>query len=234
MATNAEIKQNFKNVLRWRPELEQAQADVLAEMGMLVPMDRACSHMKIESNGDKNATSDDGAGKGLFQITNPGIPVDWGRVYDPAYNCYLGLKTLATKYNHCCNSQNQCGWSYASSAFFAGHCVDVGALDINNGTSQAEYAKVLLMYIDQMRQIGIGETFAGSPIDPKSPEQPNLNNGGGNTETEDSGICFGPICIPVSMPSIPDISGLIGQGFARVFLVVIGMGILIIGLRRIV
>lgn len=233
MATNAEIKRNFDACLRWRPELEQAQTDVLAEMALLVPMDRALAHMKIESNGKKDATSADGAGKGLFQITDPGIPVDWNRVYDPAYNCYLGLKTLATKYNHCCNS-GKCGWTYASSAFFAGHCVDVGAVDINNGTSQAEYAEALLMYLDQMRQIGIGDTFAGSPIDPKSPTPPTSGDGGGSMGTDSNQICLGPICIPVSMPSLPDVAGLVGQGFARVFLVAIGLGVLFIGLRRIV
>ena len=48
---NRELEQKYKNVTRWLPEFQDAQARVLLEEGVLVPIDRMCSHCHLETGG---------------------------------------------------------------------------------------------------------------------------------------------------------------------------------------
>ena len=131
---NDDLKNKWQPCIRHAKHITAAQALVMAETGVWVAADRAFGHMGIETGYTGNPKlksrgvnrccpkpgqdcTPDCRAWGLFQIFWPPFRgVDWDRLFDPAYNCYIGLKVLAARYQECGN------WPAASSAFFSGSC----------------------------------------------------------------------------------------------------------------
>jgi len=246
MARKDDLKQEYANVLRWKDEFVAAQNKVLAEEGEFVPINRLYAHCKIESNGDPKARSrgpaparyrcpDPGIScspdfyyLGLFQIYWPPFKVDWDKIYDPGYNAYCGAKTLALR-------KKQCGsWDGASMAFFAGSCVDLGAIDDNTGTDQATYHAAMQKHMKALQELGITDTDGTDP-----PSKDRTGNGSENTNTDSDCVTIlgKEICKPNIDPTaivLEQVKQYITSGFPRVALFAIGLVILIIGARSIV
>lgn len=206
---NEALKNKWQPVLRWIPELRAAQAQVLAETGVWVPLIRGLSHIGLETGftGDPKSKSKgpgDCCGNrcssscgvcckpgkdctsdcyfhGLFQLFWPPFGgVDWSKTYDPGYNCYLGMKTLAIRYKQCGN------WTGASAAFFGGTCLDAGVIDPNTNVDTATYVRRIDANISELRMLGVGN----ATDDPKVPP----TNGGENTP---DGEPSDPKCVDV-------------------------------------
>lgn len=216
----------------------------------MVPIDRALAHMYIETGGtgDPNIVSKgtnapcpnpgkecsaDLRAHGLFQIYWPPFTgVNWSKITDPDYNCYIGLKTLAYR-------KKQCGsWDGASLAFFAGSCVDIGTVDNSTGTSQAAYLKAVHTHMDELHQLGIGSGgFDGGSngANPKpTPDNP-PTNGDTNTPTETPNNCVSILGQQVCTPDVGSlVSDYITANFPRAVLVFVGILILFFGLRKVV
>jgi hypothetical protein len=257
MATRQELEKKWKPILKWLPEFRAAQTKVLAETGIWVPLVRMAAHCGIETGYTGNpklpsvgVNSDSGTGchrdgrcapdlhaHGLFQIFWPPFGgVDWNKIYDPAYNSYLGAKVLAYRYKECGS------WRGASMAFFAGSCVDIGTVDNSTNTSQKEYDQAMSQNMAELEQIGVSSE---GNTDPKGP----TSNGSTNTKTDESECCvlgkcgkcqcrtiFGKeICTPdIIFPGASLDPNTIAQVFIdeylpRIILVIIGILLLAIG-----
>lgn len=271
MARRDDLERKWKPITKWIPNMQRAQAKVLAEENIWVPLDRMCAHSGIETGytGNPNIISvgvnaccpnpgtqcsGDCRAHGLFQIYWPPFSgVNWNKIYDPDYNCYLGARVLAVRYKQCGRN-----WRGASMAFFSGSCVDIGVIDNSTGTSQARYDQAMRENIAELNELGIG---TGEDGDLKAPQNP----GNGNTGTDrpknpdDNARCITiplinkEICGPstedlrcLSIPGLPEICAPQGgdiQGafienivepyFLRGILLIIGLSILVIGLRAV-
>lgn len=232
----ADLKEKWKPITRWVPQMQLAQVKVFGETGIWVPLDRMCAHSGIETGytGDPNIKSRgtnnpancgqdcvakrtcaaDFRAHGLFQIWCPGFVVNWDKIHDPEYNCYAGAKTLALKYKQCKN------WRQASLAFFAGSCVDIGTIDTSTGTSTADYDAAMQRNIQELNSIGIGQ---GEQTNSKR-ESP--TNGNTNTPT-DKPNSVGDSILGAILP------GIAAEWFPRILLLIVGTAVLFIGLKAI-
>lgn len=241
---NRELEQKYKNVTRWLPEFQDAQARVLLEEGVLVPIDRMCAHCHLETGGTGDPKSkskgpaparyrcpDPGRScspdfyyHGLFQIYWPPFPVNWNDIEKPGYNAYCGAKTLAIGYKACGNN-----WRNASIKFFSGSCVDVGLIDENTNVDVKQYDEGIRKRISELNEIGIG---AGD-------DNPKVPTPDGTPNTPTGGNCvtvFGKeICKPNPADVAQDvIMNQIQAAFPKLILFAVGIGVLFLGLRAVV
>lgn len=172
-----DLESKWANVLRWIGLARAAQMKVFAEDGNFVPVSRLLAHMQIETGGvDKDQQgrpianprgATPGApmtAHGLMQITpEAGVPIDWSKIYDPAYNIYLGAKTLSHKYNVC----NKRSWVAASTGYFGGGCEPSGQVDNSHsgGYDELEYRRDLEKNLSELRLIGINEETTPDDVD---------------------------------------------------------------------
>ena len=238
MATNQELEKKYKAVLRWKNEFQEAQARVLLENGILVPLDRMFAHCHLETGGTGDPKSkskgpapvkyrcpDPGVScspdfyyDGLFQIYWPPFKVDWDKIFDPGYNAYCGAKTLAIAYESCGRN-----WRQASIKFFSGSCVDVGVIDANTNVDVKQYDEGIRKRIYELNQIGIGQ----GEDNPKAPAP----TGPTNTPEGECPKIFG---LSICLPNMTDIlRPQLEQGFYRGVLLFLGIGILFLGLRAV-
>lgn len=242
------LAEKWKPITKWIPQIQAQQAIVLAETGYWVPLDRALSHIAIETGwtGDPkilsrgtnapcpnpgNECAADLRAHGLFQIYWPPFQVQWNKIHDPDYNIYCGLKTLAYR-------RKQCGsWDGASMAFFSGSCVDVGVIDNSTGTDQKEYLDAMQRNMADLNANGIGTGDANS--DPKSPPVGNGNTPTGEPSSPPSSEnCLTVLGKEICAPSTGDVIGAVitanfGTWMQTGIVLVIGVLILFIGLRAI-
>lgn len=255
MAALDALKQQWQPCLRWIGKVQTAQAQVMAETGIAVPIDRAMAHMYVETGGTGDPTirsqgvnqscavygktpgvdcAADLHAHGLFQIYWPPFSgVNWNKINDPDYNSYLGLKTLAIR-------KQQCGgWDAASRAFFAGHCTDMGTVDTSTNTSENQYVAAINQHMAELNQLGIGSGGGGTSTNPKSTPTPTPTNpppsGATNTTIAPPANCVSILGQQVCAPDVGSlISTYITDNFPRAILVTVGALILFIALRRIV
>lgn len=235
MATNKELEEKYKKVLRWLPEFQEAQAQVFLEHGVLVPLDRMAAHCHLETGGTGDpktrskgpapsryrcpdpgdSCSPDFYYLGLFQIYWPPFKVDWDKIYDPKYNSYCGAKTLAIAYQSCGNN-----WRNASIKFFSGSCINVGVIDDNTDVDTKQYDEGIRKRIYELNQIGIGS----GEDNPKVPTP----DGGTNTGT---GACPSLFGVPLCVNTNALIGNTLLEQFPRLLLFVVGIGVLLLGAR---
>lgn len=233
---NDDLKNKWQPCIRHAKHITAAQALVMAETGVWVAADRAFGHMGIETGytGDPKLKSrginsccpkpgqdctPDCRAWGLFQIFWPPFRgVDWQRLFDPAYNCYIGLKVLAVRYQECGS------WPAASSAFFSGSCEIIGVEDGSTGTDDAEYRRALERNIKELNTLGIGQavTGGGPTTDPKDPTT-STPDGGTNTPGEKC-IPGTPICVDPGAI----LAGQLDQYAGRALVFIVGVGMILI------
>ena len=238
---NDDLKNKWQPCIRHAKHITAGQATVLAETGVGGPADRAFSHMGIETGytGDPKLKSrgvnqccpkpgqdctPDCRAWGLFQIYWPPFRgVDWQRLFDPAYNCYVGLKTLAIYYQ-------QCGsWPGASNKFFTGvACDPIGVEDGSTGTDDSEYRKAMERNMRELNTLGIGQAVTGGGTDanPKPPKG-STPDGGTNTPGEKC-IPGTPICVDPSAI----LNAQLEQYAGRALVFILGAALLLIGAWR--
>lgn len=240
---NEDLKNKWQPCIRHAKHITAAQALVMGETGVWVNADRAFAHMGIETGytGDpklnsRGVNSDGGTNchkkgdcapdlraHGLFQIFWPPFRgVDWGKINDAAYNCYIGLKVLAYRYQECGN------WPGASAAFFSGSCNLNGTEDVSTGTDDAEYRAALERNMRELNTLGIGVAVGdggGTTTDPKDPKG-SPQDGGPNTPTD------GKTCIP-GTPICVDTGAIVAAQAelftGRILVFVLGAALLLIG-----
>ena len=233
---NDDLKNRWQPCVRHAKHITAAQTLVLGETGVWVNADRALAHMGIETGytGDPKLKSrgvnrccpkpgqdctPDCRAWGLFQIFWPPFRgVDWQRLFDPAYNCYIGLKVLAVRYQECGN------WQGASSAFFSGSCQIIGTEDGSTGTDDREYRAALERNIKELNSLGIGAVAGGATPPKGSDPETSTRDGGTNTTSAKclpgTDICIDPGAI---------VADQIEANTGRVLVAVLGAALLLLG-----
>ena len=236
MASLDDLKNRWQPMVRHASKLTAAQALVLAETGVWVPADRAFSHMGIETGytGDPKLKSrgvnrccpkpgqdctPDCRAWGLFQIFWPPFRgVDWQRLFDVEYNCYIGLKALAVRHQECGS------WPGASSAFFSGSCEIIGTEDGSTGTDDSEYRAAMARNIKELNQIGIASGIGS--VQPPKGSGPETSTPDGGTNTTGAKCLPGTdICIDPGAIAAGRLQDVVG----RSLIFILGAGLLLIG-----
>ena len=240
MANLDDLKNRWQPCIRHAKHITSQQAVVLAETGVWVNADRAFAHMGIETGytGDPKLKSrgvnrccpnpgkecsPDCRAWGLFQIFWPPFRgVDWNRALDAEYNCYLGLRTLATRYLECGN------WPGASAAFFSGSCSLNGTEDVSTGTDDAEYRAALERNMRELNQLGI-TAGVGNTKPPKGTDPETSTPDGGTNTPGEKCLPGTDLCIDPGAIAAARLRDMVGRSLLFIF----GAALLLIGAWRV-